>query len=443
MIAVSDLLSGVQMTAANTEPPGRPGRPALSRVHQVHRFLGRLHEVLDGVDSDRIWALSPVELAECVREAYAAQARLAELTLALLAQADVSGVAAHEGATSMPAWLREHVHLAPAVAKREMRLAHGLAKHRLVRDSLAAGAFPPASATVVVDALETLPADVEPAVVVQAEQHLVGEAHAHDTGMLRRIADHLDEVLDPDGADERLAVQLARAEAQAARAAFCRLRHDETTQTTDGTFRIPLVQGVRLQRMLEALLNPGRPDPIEPVDPHTGLRLSAEELRGRALSELVDRIPKDKLPRTGGCDPVVVVTMDLATLLGGLQAAHLDTGDAISPGTARRLAAKCGIIPAVLGSSSEVLDLGRKVRLYTGKQRLAMNVQQGGMCAVEGCRRPAAWADAHHLHPWHLGGRTDIRDGALVCRPHHTYADHPDYHVERLRPGRIRLVRRQ
>jgi len=280
-----------------------PGRPALSRVHQVHRFLGRLHEVFDGVDSDRVWALSVAELGECVREAYAAQARLAELTLALLAQADASGMAAHEGATSMPAWLREHVRLAPAVAKREMRLAHGLTRHRLVRESLAAGAFPPASAAVVVDALEALPADVDPDVVVRAEQHLVGEAHAHDTGMLRRIADHLDEVLDPDGADERLAVQLARAEAQAARAAFCRLRHDETTQTTDGTFRIPLVQGVRLQRMLEALLNPGRPDPIEPVDPDTGLKLSAEELRGRALSELIDRIPKGNCPGPGAATP--------------------------------------------------------------------------------------------------------------------------------------------
>ncbi|SFC58730.1 protein of unknown function [Nocardioides terrae] len=256
------------------------------------------------------------------------------------------------------------------------------------------------------------------------------------------IADHLDEVLDPHGADRRLAVQLARAEATAARRAFPRLRHDETTQTTDGVFRIPLVQGVRLQRMLEALLNPGRPDPIDPIDPDTGLRLTAEELRGRALAELVDRIPKAKLPRTGGCDPVVVVTLDLATLLGGLKAAPLDTGDAISPGTARRLAARYGIIPAVLGSSSEVLDLGRKARLYTGKQRLAMNVQQGGVCAVEGCARPAAWADAHHLHQWQHGGRTDLKDGVLVCRPHHTYADHPDYQVERLRPGRIRLHRR-
>jgi hypothetical protein len=157
---------------------------------------------------------------------------------------------------------------------------------------------------------------------------------------------------------------------------------------------------------------------------------------------LIDRIPAGKLPKTGGSDPRVVVTMDLETLLGGLRAAHLDTGHAISPGLARRLAAQAGIIPAVLGSSSEVLDLGRKARLYNRKQRLAMCVQQGGTCAVDTCDRPAAWADAHHLNPWHHGGATDLADGVLICQRHHTLADHPDYQVTRLRPGRIRINRR-
>ncbi|SFC01465.1 protein of unknown function [Nocardioides terrae] len=152
----------------------------------MHRFLGRLHEVLDGVDSDRVWALSAVELGECLREAYAAQARLAELTLALLAQAGSSGLAAHDGAVSLPAWLREQVRLAPGAAKREVTLADALAERRLVREGLAAGAFPVASAAVVVDALDALPPEVDADVAVRAEQHLVGEAHAHDTGVLRR-----------------------------------------------------------------------------------------------------------------------------------------------------------------------------------------------------------------------------------------------------------------
>ena len=44
--------------------------------------LARVHEVLDAVSAETSWALGPVELGECLEEAYAAQARLAELRVA-------------------------------------------------------------------------------------------------------------------------------------------------------------------------------------------------------------------------------------------------------------------------------------------------------------------------------------------------------------------------
>jgi hypothetical protein len=340
------------------------------------------------------------------------------------------------------AWLRERVRLAPAEGKRQVRLAQGLEQHDLTRQALAAGSFPAASAAVIVQTVDRLPDELDAATATRAEEYLAGEAHAHDTAALRRLADHLDEVINPEGADARLAAQLARAEEQAARERFFTLRHDEQAATTDGVFRIPLEHGLRLQRMLDSLTNPARPDPIPLEDPATAVRLAPEERRGHALCELIDRYPVKKLPRLGGSAPVVVVTMDLTTLLGGLKAAQLDTGQVISPGLARRLAARAGIIPAVLGPEGEVLDLGRRVRLHTRQQRLAMGLQQGGTCAVEGCTRSAVGAEAHHLHPWSEGGPTNTTDGVLLCQPHHTYADHPDYRVTRIRPGRIRIHRR-
>jgi hypothetical protein len=431
------------MTAANAEPPRRP---AATRRHVVHRFLGRLHEVLDTVGTDTAWALSPEELGECLEKAYAAQARLAALTLGLVAQADRSDLATYEGSAGLVAWLREHVRLAPGEGKRQVRLARALEEHPITEQALAAGSFPAASAAVILEALAVLSIDEadagESGVLERAETYLAGEAHSHDTHTLRRLAAHLDEVIDPDGADARLAEQLARAEAKAARETFLTLHHDEANAVTNGLFRLPLVQGVKLQRMLESLTNPGRPDPIPVEDPASGVRLCPEERRGHALVELVDRFPAGKLPKLGGSDPTVVVTMSLETLVGGLQAAHLDTGHAISPGQARRLAAQAGVIPAVLGTSSEVLDLGRRARFFTKKQRLALLVQQGGTCAVDGCQHSAAGGDAHHLTAYHEGGPTDLANGALVCSRHHTLADHPDYTVTRLRPGRIRINRR-
>ena len=75
---------------------------------------------------------------------------------------------------------------------------------------------------------------LDEAKVAEAEEFLAGEAHAHDTAGQRRLAQHLDEVIDPEGADARLAEQLARAEEKAARESFFSLHHDEADQVTDG-----------------------------------------------------------------------------------------------------------------------------------------------------------------------------------------------------------------
>ena len=198
---------------------------------------------------------------------------------------------------------------------------------------------------------------------------------------------------------------------------------------------------LKLGRQLEALLNPARPEAI-PLLNEKGIRIGAEERRGLALVELIDRIPMKALPAAGGCDPTVVLTLDLETLLGGLKPVVLDTGHRISPGLARRLAAAHGVIPAVLGTNSEVLDLGRKARLASKKQRLALCLQQHGVCAEEHCDTPITWGQAAHITAWKHGGPTNLANLVIPCRKHHRMADHPDYHLTRLGPGRIRITRR-
>ena len=86
---------------------------------------------------------------------------------------------------------------------------------------------------------------------------------------------------------------------------------------------------------------------------------------GHAFCEYVTRYPVDRLPQAGGVDATVVVTMTLDNLLGDSHTpALLDTGDPITADQARKLACEAGIIPIVLGGNSEVLDLGRRSRLY-------------------------------------------------------------------------------
>jgi hypothetical protein len=106
------------------------------------------------------------------------------------------------------------------------------------------------------------------------------------------------------------------------------------------------------------------------------------------------------------------------------------------------LACGAGIIPAVLGGSSAVLDLGREQRLFNRAQRVAMVLRDKG-CRAVGCDRPPSWTEAHHLtRPWSEGGKTNLADGILLCGHHHRLAHHPDYHHERLPNGDLRYHRR-
>jgi hypothetical protein len=74
-----------------------------------------------------------------------------------------------------------------------------------------------------------------------------------------------------------------------------------------------------------------------------------------------------------------------------------------------------------MNSEGEVLDLGRRVRLFSPGQRRAILIRDGG-CAFECCDRPPEWCDAHHLDPYGppTNGETNLDNGIGVCRNHHT-----------------------
>ena len=82
------------------------------------------------------------------------------------------------------------------------------------------------------------------------------------------------------------------------------------------------------------------------------------------------------------------------------------------------MACDAAIIPAVLGSRGQLLDLGRTTRLVTAKQFLALSLRDRG-CTFPGCDRPPAWCQRHHIRDWHHGGHTDLANLTLLCGYHH------------------------
>ncbi|WP_410792740.1 DUF222 domain-containing protein [Kribbella sp. C-35] len=120
-----------------------------------------------------------------------------------------------------------------------------------------------------------------------------------------------------------------------------------------------------------------------------------------------------------GAKANITVTIDLQDLKAATADAIGQTvySNGLSAATIRRLACDAKVIPIVLGSNSEPLDVGRCERLVTRAMRRALNTRDRG-CVV--CGAPPIMCDAHHLISWIDGGETKISNLVLLCRRHHS-----------------------
>jgi hypothetical protein len=180
--------------------------------------------------------------------------------------------------------------------------------------------------------------------------------------------------------------------------------------------------------LLDAAIDPlARPRPDLDWDGGEGRDpRSAPCRRADALLDLVGRAMADPEGATRTEKTTLVVTMSLAALLGQITGAGVATNDAVlSAATVRRLACDAGVVPAVLGADGELLELGRRVRLFTPGQKRALALRDGG-CTFPGCTIPPQWADAHHVEHWSRGGPTDLSNAALLCGRHHTLVHERD-----------------
>jgi hypothetical protein len=433
------------------------------RSRAWHVFSGRLHSRLDELADTSMWSMDAVETAETVVELRRAQARLAAAEAELLAHADRLDVAASIGATSTAAWLRGQLRVTAGTARRAVALAKALDTdaYPATTAAFAAGQIHPDQARAIIAAVDALPDRLFAEERLRGEAHLVELAGSYDADHLARLGRHLLEVIAPDLAEQELAKRLEAEEEAATRATSFRM-FDDGHGKAHGRFVVPSLQGQMLRKLLEGFANPAIPDPIPrttpaPVGPDSDegegdaayggrvpvtSRLTCEVL-GDALVRLIETYPIDKVPTSGGLNATVVVTMTVETLQGGLTHATLPgTGIDLSGGAGRRLACAAGVLPAMLDGQSRVLDLGRKSRTATRPQRLALFLQQQGICAIEDCDRPASWADAHHWKKrWADGATTNLDDLILICPRHHTIAHLTGRTVRPVEDGGYRIHR--
>ncbi|TCO49360.1 HNH endonuclease [Kribbella antiqua] len=101
-------------------------------------------------------------------------------------------------------------------------------------------------------------------------------------------------------------------------------------------------------------------------------------------------------------------------------------GEDLSAAAVRRLACDAQVIPVVLGSKSQPLDVGTTKRLVTAPMRLALNARDRG-CVV--CGAPPIQCEAHHLVHWIDGGETRVDNLVLLCKRHHLDLHSGHWHI--------------
>ncbi|HET9260794.1 MAG TPA: HNH endonuclease signature motif containing protein [Acidimicrobiia bacterium] len=83
------------------------------------------------------------------------------------------------------------------------------------------------------------------------------------------------------------------------------------------------------------------------------------------------------------------------------------------------VACDCSVTRIIFGPEGEVLDVGRKTRVWSTAQRRAIT-SRDRHCQGKGCHAPARDCDIHHVDHWANGGTTSTDKGKLLCRPCHT-----------------------
>jgi len=311
------------------------------------------------------------------------------------------------------AWLKDRLRISGGLAKRWVELARALDSHAAVTgEALAAGVVNEEQAVVIARVMSGL-GDVPVELRDKAQQRLVECAAQFEPQSLAKLGSRVLEHVAPQLSQERLAKELATQEKRAARERTFSL-------SPDGAGKVRLTGWLETEAaaIVTAAMDPLTAPAGDADDRTPGQR------RADALVEVCRiALACGRLPDNGGDRAQLMVTAELTGMVNKTGMGMLDNGASLTAETVRRIACDAGVIPAVLGGQSQVLDLGRERRLFTGPIRRALVVRDRG-CAFPGCDRPPRWCDGHHIRHWADGGPTCLDNALLVCGFHHRLLHH-------------------
>lgn len=310
------------------------------------------------------------------------------------------------------------------------------------------------SGTVISATLDRLEHLTTPEVLERIELDLSRIAVTADPDFLVRVARRWAETVDADGTEPGEEA-LRRIQGAFIRKPRHGLHHLEVFATADQFEHLLTVMNAATNPRATVEARAGGPAALEapgaasgsPTDDSASAAATPLDLRSRPQKQLDGIVAAvkaglatDTLPTTGGRRPQIIATVHYKDLfpqnhhgVANADSRPSDTAPVEGPGSGtgayaftgpvaaaslRKLACDADILPVLLGSNSEVLDLGRRTRLFTTAQRTALTARDQG-CTFPNCTMPAPWCEAHHVDYWSRGGATSVDNAALLCSYHH------------------------
>lgn len=376
--------------------------------------LEQILTLLDRVDSRRA-DVAPEQRLQWLRTARIAQNRIQALAGILTAEAETSQAAERTVGTPLTSWIATQEVCSRKEAVRDVFTARSLGEHQLVGQAASQGTINTNQAAAIGKVLSSISPQLDATQKAEAENELVSLAAHMDASQLSRAAAQVLRKVAPTDANRLLEDRLQRQAEQAQRERFLRFFPAGGSLRFEGS--LPMVEGERFQALIAAHREKNRRASIEAGE-SLAERPSYDQRQADALISLCDSATKTR-PEPGLGTARVLVKLDYQQLHDQAAGAGLIGADQpISASDLRRLCCDAELIPAVLGGTSDVLDIGRERRLVTPAIRNALTLRDGG-CAFPGCDIRPESCEAHHIQPWWHGGATALRNLVLLCHHHH------------------------
>lgn len=371
------------------------------------------------------------------------------------------------GAASMTALISATTGVTRRQAAKTVRLAQHIEESPILAVQMSKPGMSPVKAHMITEALDRLPADLTAAQRRQIEKELAEAAPGMSVEQFRRKTKRALETINITKANQIENDELITNEAAALRKATFWMSRPDQAGMVKGGFAIDAITADMLRSVLESKTAPrhlaiqernetqtsgatgigaansnGGSNSQVSTAPSTNSNATSiattsanpaanyRETQGQAFIEILRHLPRDGYGNHGGVAATLMVTISEDSLRKRTEAAGVtDRGTPVSASQLRQLACNAGVLPVILGTASQPLDIGREQRLHTSAQRKALAHRDDG-CAFPGCDRPPGWCETHHIKSWASGGKTSVDNGVLLCGYHHRHVHNSDWRIE-------------